>query len=158
MEEYDIDPRRLCEIAAANTPPNVRHVPCSDLSGNSNYETGKLTAPIPDSLEKLLIYLHECAHFRLHKDAQTIPAYLRSFRQRLGRWDGCRRQESSFAMTYYSNQDDKSQIGFWAPKSGTFRLTLTRYIRVASVQRFRAEAGRRDVESGLIGSLARCRL
>jgi hypothetical protein len=79
MEESNINPQRLYQIAAAKRPPNVLHVPCSDLSGSSNYETGELTAPIPDSLEKLLIYLHECGHFWLHKDAQIVPTYLREF-------------------------------------------------------------------------------
>jgi hypothetical protein len=57
----------------------VRHVPCSDLSGSSDYEACELIAPKPDALENLLIYLHECAHFELHRDAQTVPFYLREF-------------------------------------------------------------------------------
>jgi hypothetical protein len=79
MHDQDTSPRRLYEIAEANTPPNVRYVPCSDPTSTANYDTCELTAPPPDSLENLLTYLHECAHFHLHRDAQPVPYYLKEF-------------------------------------------------------------------------------
>jgi hypothetical protein len=69
------------KIAQDNTPTNVRvrYMDASESCGIANHATGEMTVPRPDSIENLLIYLHECAHFFLHKDDATRPTYLKEF-------------------------------------------------------------------------------
>jgi hypothetical protein len=69
------------KIAQDNTPPivSVRYMGAPESCGIANYATGEMTVPRPDSIENLLTYLHECAHFFLHKDDETSPKYLREF-------------------------------------------------------------------------------
>ena len=45
----------------------------------ANYDTGEMIVPRPDSIENLLIYLHECAHFVLHRDEEKSPIYTKEF-------------------------------------------------------------------------------
>jgi hypothetical protein len=76
-----IDLECLFSIAELNTPPNVRvrYVEASESSAIANNTTGEMIVPRPNSIENLLIYLHECAHFVLHRDDEKTPRYLKEF-------------------------------------------------------------------------------
>jgi hypothetical protein len=45
----------------------------------ATYDTDEMRVPKPDSMENLLTYLHECAHFFLHRNDETTPRYLKEF-------------------------------------------------------------------------------
>ena len=45
----------------------------------ATYDADEMRVPRPDSMENLLIYLHECAHFFLHRNDETTPRYLKEF-------------------------------------------------------------------------------
>jgi hypothetical protein len=72
----------FCKIAKKNTPPDVQVIwkdPLESYDGKVDYNTGELFVPHPDSMENLLVYLHECAHFILHRNDESTPCYLRNF-------------------------------------------------------------------------------
>ena len=63
----ELHKHRCCEIALANTPPNVRVVRVrKSLTGSANLKSGILAGPKPFTRKALYIFLHECAHFVLH--------------------------------------------------------------------------------------------
>ena len=68
---------RCCEIALANTPPNVRVVQVRrSLTGKAYLKQGILAGPKPFTRKALYIFLHECAHFVLHGSGHK-PSYVK---------------------------------------------------------------------------------
>src|SRR5271165_5880942 len=68
---------RCCEIALANTPPNVRVVQVRrSLTGKAYLKQGILAGPKPFTRKALYIFLHECAHFVLHGSCHK-PSYVK---------------------------------------------------------------------------------
>jgi hypothetical protein len=47
--------------------------------GMADQNTRQMFVPRPDSMENLLIHLHECAHFSLHRNEEATPHYLKEF-------------------------------------------------------------------------------
>lgn len=69
-------------IARRNTPRDVeviRKDSSESYDGKLDYDTGQMFVPRPDSMENLLIHLHECAHFSLHRNDESTPYYLKEF-------------------------------------------------------------------------------
>jgi hypothetical protein len=72
----------LCGIAQKNTPPDVQVIwkdPSESYDGKVDYDTGEMFVPQPDSMENLRTYLHECAHFFLHRNDESTSRYLKDF-------------------------------------------------------------------------------
>ena len=72
----------FCKIAKKHTPPDVRVIwkdPLESYDGKADQNTREMFVPHPDSMENLLIYLHECAHFFLHRNDEAMPYYLKEF-------------------------------------------------------------------------------
>ncbi len=68
--------RQCCEIALANTPPNVRVVRVrKSLTGRAHIKAGILAGPKPFTRKVLYIFLHECAHFALHGSGRKKPMF-----------------------------------------------------------------------------------
>jgi hypothetical protein len=85
--------QRLAKIAQVNTPLGVRvkYMPASESSPMANYAAAEMIVPRPDSIENLLVYLHECAHFVLHRNDETTPVYLKEFQAETWARDKIRR-------------------------------------------------------------------
>jgi hypothetical protein len=72
----------FCGIARKNTPRDVQVIrkdPSDSYDGMADQNRGQMFVPKPDSMENLLIYLHECAHFSLHRNDESTPYYLKEF-------------------------------------------------------------------------------
>jgi hypothetical protein len=71
----------LYRVAKKNTPPNVlvcyREDPLEP--GRACYCKKMMFVPRPNSMGNLLKYLHECAHFFLHRHDKKKPHHLREF-------------------------------------------------------------------------------
>jgi hypothetical protein len=67
---------RYLEIAAKYLPPDVTVVPVEDTGdrhqGRSHFNSGVMEAPIPNTIGRLWVYLHECAHMRRHRHVSKL--------------------------------------------------------------------------------------
>jgi hypothetical protein len=80
------------KIAKDNTPPNVSvcYIDVSESQPVATYDADEIRVPRPDSMENLLTYLHECAHFFLHRTDETTPRYLKEFQAEIWALDKMR--------------------------------------------------------------------
>lgn len=68
---------RYQQIAAKYTPPDVKVIPVNKLGqshgGRSHFDTLEMEVPPPTTELRLWTYLHECCHFRLHRQVVFYP-------------------------------------------------------------------------------------
>jgi hypothetical protein len=71
----------LYRVAKNNTPPNVLAYYRDDPleAGIACYCKNMIIVPRPNSMENLRKYLHECAHFFLHRHDKAKPYHLKEF-------------------------------------------------------------------------------
>jgi hypothetical protein len=68
--------QRYLEIAAKYLPEGVTVVPVEDTGdrhrGRAHLYYGVMEVPTPHTIGRLWLYLHECAHMRLHRNASRV--------------------------------------------------------------------------------------
>jgi hypothetical protein len=100
--------RQCCEIALANTPPNVRAVRVrTSLTGRAYLTQGILAGPKPFTRKALYIFLHECAQFALHASGRK-PRHVEELEAE--QWDHARMREAGMSVPRIMTRSAKAYV------------------------------------------------
>jgi hypothetical protein len=86
----------------------LRYINLSESQPVANRDTNEMRVPMPDTVENLLIYLHECAHSYLHRNDAITPNYLKKFQAEI--WALGKMQAEGIAVSDALVHDSKTRI------------------------------------------------
>ena len=100
----------LYRIAKKHTPPNilVRYLHDPLEPGRACYSKKMMFVRRPNSMENLREYLHECAHFFLHRHGKTKPYHLKEFEAET--WALAKMRAGGLALTHEFVCESKKRI------------------------------------------------
>ena len=81
IEQSKLEMAAKClQCAKLNTPKEVTNFKWrTSLTGRASYSKGMIASPKPKTRKALYIYLHECAHFVLHKKKSSKKKYIQEY-------------------------------------------------------------------------------